>query len=123
MTEYKLPEPVGYLVEDLHFYLVQQRRTSDDVPWPNQVALCKQSDVQAAYAAGLAARVPKGWKMVPVEIDGKMWSAGRKEFHAQYCICNEASTTFGYEYFSARVDGAATEVFAAMLAAAPEPTK
>ena len=86
MTEYKLPEP------DL--------RRPDGVYWNEKQA---REIAKAAYAAGLAARVPEGWKMVPVE-----------PTEAMLIVDIETDSFIGIDD--------ASKLYKAMLAAAPEPT-
>lgn len=68
-------------------------------------------ELEAAYAAGLAARVPEGWKLVPVEPTKLQIIKGE---NALYSISDGdfRATQSEIEY-----------CYAAMLAAAPEPTK
>lgn len=83
---YKLPEPAYPLGRgDLPSFSAEQ--------------------VDAAYAAGLAARVPEGWKLVPIEPTELMCAEGLED---------EESTIKDGKLF-------ARGLYAAMLAAAPEP--
>ena len=91
---YKLPEPysvVGSLLGSIGTFSATGFKLRRGDP------LFTAEQMQAAYAAGLAAQVPEGWKMVPVEPNLKMVIA------AENYIGRHA-----YEK---------------MLAAAPEPTK
>lgn len=69
-----------------------------------------QKIADAAYAAGLAAGVPEGWKLVPVEPTPEMIGA---------MACEEATGKINHEPTVGMAG--AENAYAAMIAAAPEP--
>lgn len=56
---------------------------------------------------------------VPREPDGKMWSKGRYQFGVEECRCRTARTD---EFYQTVKDTAPTEIYKAMIAAAPVAT-
>ena len=60
--------------------------------------------------------VSEGWVMVPKEPTAEMWSKGRFQFGKEECRCRTAKTN---EFYQTVKDTAPTEIYKAMLAAAP----
>ena len=97
---YKLPEPEFQL--KWHSSPAAYRVSKPNI---GDADVYTAEQMQAAYAAGLAARVPEGWKMVPIEMTPEMVTAVEKQWSV-----------------GSALDMARRE-YKASLAAAPEPTK
>jgi hypothetical protein len=80
------------------------------------VAKAVRAFVEALAKPG--ADVPEGWRLVPLEMTGEMWSAARSELSGPVSMIQGADS---YEMASAHADRIPEKLWPVLLAAAPPP--